>query len=320
MALLRVTVCLLAALALAPATARAQDPPYIGWPELLPGFTTGYDPSSANDCKAGRTRCVDAVIREMRRRFDPLATACDHDNIFALSYLRTTEEYRRTIEDPNFFEDTRFVNHEDVVFARMYFDAFDAWHSGRRAETPQAWAIAFQAAADRAVPASADLSLGINAHVQRDLPFALAAIGLVKPDGTSRKTDHDRVNIFLNRVTEPLYAEIARRFDPTIEATDLPGTTGDNLALFQIIPTWREIAWRNAERLVSAPTPARAPRSRPASRPTPPRRPRRSASRWATRRCWAAARRATRTAPRTTADAHGATRCPGRRSRNQRWS
>ena len=138
----------------------------------------------------------------------------------------------------------------------MYFDAFDAWHSGRRAETPRAWAIAFQAAQDRAVSASGDLSLGINAHVQRDLPFALAAIGLVKPDGTSRKTDHDRVNIFLNRVTEPLYAEIARRFDPTIEATDLPGTTGDNLALFQIIPTWREIAWRNAERLVSAPTPA----------------------------------------------------------------
>jgi hypothetical protein len=234
-------------------SARAEDPPYVGWPALLPGLTTEFDASSENDCTAGRTRCVDAVIREMQRRFDPLAQSCDHDSIFALAYLRTTEEYRRTIEDPTFFEDTAFVNHEDVVFARLYFEAFDAWNSRRREDVPPAWAIAFQAAADRSMPASGNLSLGINAHVQRDLPFALAAIGLVKPDGSSRKPDHDRVNEFLNRVTDDLYAEIARRFDPTIDDGDLPGTA-DDAALFQIIPSWREIAWRNAERLVGAST------------------------------------------------------------------
>src|SRR3954451_6209847 len=247
----RVVVSLtLVLLVLAPA-ARAQDAPFVGWTQLLPGHTTEYQPSSANDCTAGRTHCVDAVIREMSRRFDPLAESCDHDSIFALAYLRTTEEYRRTIEDPTFFEDTPFVNHEDAVFAHLYFDAFDAWHSGRRQDAPSAWAIAFQAAADHALPASGDLELGINAHVQRDLPFVPAAIGLVKPDGSSRKADHDRVDEFLNRVTDDLYAEIARRFDPTIDDTDLPGTA-DDAALFQIIPTWREIAWRNAERLVSA--------------------------------------------------------------------
>src|SRR4051794_25797503 len=143
----------LALLATAPATTRADDPPYIGWTQFLPWLTTEYDPSSANDCAAGRTRCVDAVIREMRRRFDPLAQACDHDSIFALAYLRTTEEYRRTIDDPTFFEDTRFVNHEDAVFAGLYFDAFDRWHAGRRADTPPAWSIAFAAAADHAVTA-----------------------------------------------------------------------------------------------------------------------------------------------------------------------
>ena len=244
-----------ALLLLTAGAARADDPPYVGWSALLPGLTTEFSPSSENDCTAGRTRCVDAVIREMRRRFDPLAQSCDHDSIFALSYLRTTEEYRRTIEDPTFFDDTAFVNHEDVVFARLYFDAFDAWHTGRRDLTPRAWAIAFEAAADRSVSASGNLSLGINAHVQRDLPFALAAIGLVKPDGSSRKPDHDRVNVFLNRVTDDLYAEIARRFDPTIDDSHLPGPV-DDMALFQLIPGWRETAWRNAERLVSARTDA----------------------------------------------------------------
>jgi hypothetical protein len=191
----------------------------------------------------------------MRRRFDPLAASCDHDAIFSITYLRTTEEYRRTIEDPTFFEDTRFVNHEDAVFARYYFEAYDNWHAGREAAVPEAWAIAFRAARDRTVSAAGNVVLGISAHVQRDLPFVLAAIGMVKPDGSTRKADHDRVNEFLNRVADDLYPEIARRFDPTVDDSELPGTA-DNFAAFQVIPTWREIAWRNAERLVSAPSAA----------------------------------------------------------------
>jgi hypothetical protein len=242
---------LLAGLLVAPAAARADDPPFIGWSHLLPGLTTEFVPSSENDCTAGRTRCVDAVIREMHRRFDPLARSCDHDSIFALAYVRTTEEYRRSIEDPTFFEDTAFVNHEDAVFARYYFDAYDAWHGQRRAAVPPAWAKAFDAADDRAVTATGNLLLGISAHIQRDLPFVLAGIGLVKPDGTSRKRDHDRVNVFLNRIIDDIYAEIARRFDPTIDDLNLP-TTIDEAALLQIIVGWRELAWRNAERLVSA--------------------------------------------------------------------
>ena len=246
---------LVAAVLLLPsAGAHADDPPYVAWSQLLPGLTTAFHPSSVNDCSAGRRRCIDAVIREMRRRFDPLAASCDHDSIFALAYLRTTEEYRRTIDDPTFFEDTAFVNHEAAVFAEYYFRAFDAWHAGVRAAVPPAWAIAFEAAADHAVTASGNLSLGISAHIQRDLPFVLSGIGLVKPDGSSRKTDHDRVNEFLNRVTDDLYAEIARRFDPTIDDGDLPGAA-DDFATFQIIPAWRETAWRNAERLATAETP-----------------------------------------------------------------
>src|SRR5215211_2759393 len=137
----------------APVAARAEDPPFVGWTALLPGLTTEYEPSSDNDCAAGRTHCVDAVIREMQRRFDPLAKACDHDAIFSLTYLRTTEEYGRTIADPTFFEDTPFVNHEDAVFARFYFDAYDAWHGDDPAAAPPAWRIAFAAARDREVPA-----------------------------------------------------------------------------------------------------------------------------------------------------------------------
>jgi Family of unknown function (DUF5995) len=252
---LRFAVLPLVLLALAwPATAVAEDPPFVGWSALLPGLSLPYDVTSPNDCVAGRVKCVDKVVREMTRRFEPLASSCDHDAIFSLTYLRVTEEYRRTVEDPTFFDDTSFVNHEDVVFARYYFDAHDAWTAGRIAKVPPAWRVAFDAARDRAVSANGNLLLGINAHVQRDLPFVLYSIGLVKPDGSSRKPDHDRVNQILNRVTDELIAEIARRFDPSIDDGNAP-TTLDDFVLFQSVVSWRESAWRNAELLAQAPTP-----------------------------------------------------------------
>ena len=80
-------------------------------------------------------------------------------------------------------------------------------------------------------------------------------VGLVAPDGSSRKPDHDRVDNILNRVADDILAEIARRFDPTVDDTNLP-TTLDDFTLFQILAGWREKAWRNAEALAAAPTPA----------------------------------------------------------------
>jgi hypothetical protein len=236
-----------------PAGAAAEDPPFVGWTALLPGLSLPYDVTSPDDCIAGRVQCVDKTIREMTKRFDPLASSCDHNAIFALTYLRVTEEYRRTVESPTFFADTAFVNHEDAVFAGYYFAAYDAWKAGETADVPPAWRIALDAARDRSVSAYGDLLLGINAHVQRDLPFVVYSIGMVKPDGTSRKPDHDRVNQILNRVTDDLIAEIARRFDPTIDDTNLP-TTLDDFGLFQTVVSWREAAWRHAELLALAPT------------------------------------------------------------------
>jgi Family of unknown function (DUF5995) len=238
----------------APRPAAADDPPFLDWASLLPALSNaGYEPSSGDECRAGRLSCIDSMIRQMSRRFDRLGPACDHAAIFSLAYLRTTEELRRAVMEPGFFEDPRFITHEGAVFTDLYFDAFDSWHSGNRAATPPAWAIAFDAAADRNVSGAGDLLLGMNAHIQRDRPFVLAAIGMVKPDGTSRKRDHDRVNFFLNRVADTMIPELARRFDPSIDDTNLP-TTVDDMLQFQMIPAWRETAWRNAERLVAART------------------------------------------------------------------
>jgi hypothetical protein len=98
---------------------------------------TAKDPSSSPVCARGGVACVDRVIREMSTRFDAKAASCSHDAIFALLYLRVTEAYRRAVEDPNFFHDNAFVNHEDAVFASYYFKALDAWSAGKRRRCPR---------------------------------------------------------------------------------------------------------------------------------------------------------------------------------------
>jgi hypothetical protein len=234
-------------------TTSTTTPLLVKWTALLPSLTDAYDPASTNDCVAGRPNCVDVTIKEMERRFDPLGQSCDHNAVFAMAYLRTTQTYEWARNQSGFFNDTPWVNHEDAVFAKYYFQAYDNYASGNRAAVPQAWQIAFDAAAHRQVTGAADLLLGMSAHVNRDLPFVLAAIGITYPDGTTRKPDHDKVNEFLNdEVTQLLY-EADARFDPnTWPQINTPygvGVTG----FFQTLEAWREVAWRNAELLADAP-------------------------------------------------------------------
>lgn len=245
--------CFIASALVGSGMARAEDPPFVPWSSNLPPITAGYDPNSDNICTAGKDQCVHAVIREMDRRFDKLG--CDHDAVFALTYLRTTEEYHRFWHEPGSFDDKGWLNHYDAVFASYFFKPMDDWKAGRTSAVPPAWRVALDASDRKLVSGSGSMFLGMNAHIQRDLPFVLYSIGLKAPDGTSRKLDHDRVNQFLNRVADTLLPELARRFDPTISSGEDDGVY-DDFATFQLIPTWREEAWRNAERLANARTSA----------------------------------------------------------------
>lgn len=227
---------------------------YVAWSSYLAGWTDEYVPSSANDCVAGRDTCLKATLKELARIADDTAKNCSHDAVFARAYVRMTQEYGWSRDIPGYYQDVPFANHQDAVFAKKYTDAYYAYQSGDLASVPQAWRIAFDASRDKKVSASGSLLLGMNAHINRDLPFVLAAVGLVAPDGSSRKPDYDAVEKWLYTATEPLVAEIAARFDPTADdANDPYGLS--SVTLFQVVSGWREAAWRNAEALVSAPTP-----------------------------------------------------------------
>ncbi len=200
------------------------------------------DPEDKRACKQGDPKCVHFVIQEMERRFRHIARACDHDAIFSLLYLRTTEKFKETLNSIGYGDPASIIR-QDAVFAGYYFRAYDAYHSGH-GYVPPAWRIAFDAATQHKVTAAGNALLGINAHIQRDQPFTL--FDLDRQGHPVSYVDHTLVNNFLAQVD--VEDEIAARFDPTFD------DNSDPAALQLIVVAWREQAFANYLRLRNAPT------------------------------------------------------------------
>jgi hypothetical protein len=232
-------------------TAAADTTLYTPWSSMLPGWNDQFDPGSDNDCAAGRPSCLTVTLNEQTHILNSTGPACSHNAIFALAYTRMTQTYGWTRNQAGYYNDVPYMNHMDAVFARYYTNAYYNYQNGNRGAVPQAWVYAFDAAKNETVTGAGDLFLGMNAHINRDLPFVLYASGLVESDGTtSGKADYDAVEQWLYADTAPLLAEAAQRFDPTIDDTSNPLV---NYLSFQMVSGWREQAWRNAELLASAP-------------------------------------------------------------------
>lgn len=234
--------------------AAAADPLYVEWPALLPGLTDGFDPGSSNVCVSGKVQCIDAVVREMEKRAEPLIASCSHQALFALTYLRVTETYAWSARQPGYYADPAWTNHAVAVFAKYYLNAFDNWTADPNSSAvPQAWKMAFSAARDGRVSAAGNFFLGLNAHINHDLAPAMAAAGLSGPDGSSEKANYDHIDALLNSVTLPLVAELTQRLDQSMDDTSLPLSL-DAVATGNVMYAWREQAWRNAE-LIATSTP-----------------------------------------------------------------
>lgn len=134
------------------------------------------------------------VIERMQRRLDTLPPEIAHRRVFLGTYLRTTQAVGAAI-DRGGFEDPDWVEDWDVAFAWFYLAA----HDNDLADEPVArpWRLAFDAPAD--LPPLRHVLLGINAHVNYDLPQALLAV--ISDDDFAdpvlmdrRRRDHERID------------------------------------------------------------------------------------------------------------------------------
>jgi hypothetical protein len=114
---------------------------------------------------------LDTLVARMRA---DLAGLDDPRRHFHGVYLRTTEAIGAEIERGG-FADPDWVRRWDIAFADLYLDALDADRSARAVSQP--WRVAFDAARERAdLPPLQHVLLGLNAHINYDLPQALIAV------------------------------------------------------------------------------------------------------------------------------------------------
>ena len=174
---------------------------------------------------------IDAVVARMQQRLDELPPGLEHRRIFLRTYQRTTLAAGTAIEQAA-FEDPSWVEVWDVAFADLYLTAHDADLASRRddlasrrddlgssgvdlagvdlagvdlagdragqpVDVPRPWRLAF--GAPPGLPALRHVLLGINAHVNYDLPQALLAV--ISDDDFAdavlmdrRRRDHERID------------------------------------------------------------------------------------------------------------------------------
>jgi hypothetical protein len=143
---------------------------------------------------------VAAVVAEMQKRLADLPEGASHRAVFLSTYLRTTEAVGEAVNAGS-FEDSEWVQRWDVDFAELYLVAHDADAAGDRARVPRPWRLAFDAPAQ--LPALRHVLLGINAHVNYDLPQAMLQV--ISPDDFNdpelidkRRRDHERIDKVLS--------------------------------------------------------------------------------------------------------------------------
>ena len=115
---------------------------------------------------------IDALIERMQELLEPMQASGDPKRIFHATYLRTTIAVAEQIKRPGGFADPEWTERWDVAFADLYLNALEQLQAGNQPSRP--WAVAF--AARRGLPVLNRLLLGMNAHINYDLPQALLAV------------------------------------------------------------------------------------------------------------------------------------------------
>ena len=197
---------------------------------------------------------MDALIERMEALLGPLEQAGDARRFFHATYLRTTRAVRDALR-AGLFADPDWVERWDIAFADLYLDALRADSEGGTVSRP--WAVAFRAAREQpSAPALRHVLLGLNAHINYDLPQALLAVistgEFADPAITSRRrADHRRIDDVLSGQVAAEDGELARTGAPRSRADTLLGPV-NQAASRRFLRESRIKVWHNAVALNAA--------------------------------------------------------------------
>lgn len=168
---------------------------------------------------------------------------------FLRLYRAVTEAVDEAVRAGGEYADPRFCRWLDVVFANSFFRALrDA--TQRRPGVPKAWEPLIEARSRPGVVPIQFALAGMNAHINRDLPFALvetwAALDLEPRRGSDQHGDFTRLNGLLEETEDRVKAELVTGSLGHVERS--LGRVDDVVAMWKVGRA-RDAAWVNGETL-----------------------------------------------------------------------
>jgi hypothetical protein len=204
---------------------------------------------AVSDLKSAVAPVPVQTVGDVLQVMGAIGAALDDDDglrWFNRLYEQTTKNIVAAIEAKH-FEDARWLTRLDVVFANYYFEAL-ARFLADPSTAPRAWLPLFERRRARDVAPIQFAFAGMNAHIDRDLSFALVDMareaGAFPRRQSAQHADFSRVNAILAatevEVKAQLEGEVLARVDRAF------GNVDDVVALW-CVGEARDAAWARAE-------------------------------------------------------------------------
>lgn len=199
------------------------------------------------------------LIARLERRLARYDRAKDHRAAFLRVYAHMSRRVLLRMEQP-FFLDPAWVERVAIRFATMYEDAVQAYD--HRLLPPPAWQLALETASSRSAFVLQDVLLGVNAHINNDLPQVLATILAEEGDWGDpgrmlrRRFDHDQIDRILGEIVTAVEGEVSQQYGRAIRYLGWAmGRLDESLAAFGL-KRFRDNTWRCGQFLLAAQTPS----------------------------------------------------------------
>lgn len=174
-----------------------------------------------------------------------LRSRSDRRSVFLTVYTEMTATVERGIES-GYFDDPDWVSEYLTTFANWYRTALVDFERGELARVPDPWRLGFHASTSGYTVLVQDALLGINAHINYDLPYTLREVA-IDPNRSAKRRDHDRINGILATLVDVVQRALVEVYDAGgyAHVDALMGTFDEDFTLVGLTEA-RDLAWRNA--------------------------------------------------------------------------
>lgn len=189
------------------------------------------------------------TLQDVLDRLDEIIMACENaasrQGYFAVLYRRMTLAVQQGILQNSFAKCDR-MERLDVIFAKRYIDAFDAWQNNQ--QVTKGWHAVFTACNSQ-LTVIQHLILGVNTHINLDLAIA-AAEACPGNDITDLQADFDVINDTIGSLVGEVQDRLTKVWWPLRFVRDITNNQHDAVINFSIVAA-RKAAWASAVALAN---------------------------------------------------------------------